>query len=260
MHGTVNFALVGLLSLTVSGCVSQQLNQRSNALEYLYSAGAEARPAATIEIARPVRVGIAFAPSAEVKAETFSTEQKQALLARVAKKFRDRKGIDAIEIIPANYLSPRGGFEELDRLSVSFRVNQFVLISYDQVQFTESSALSLTYWVTYGAGAYVIKGEKNETRTLMDAVVYDIASRTMLFHAVGQSSIKGSSTLMGMSKALRERSIQGFNAATDDLVVNLEASIEAFVATMKDGTVTVAPTPALPAWDSARHKPVTGGE
>lgn len=207
MSRNVNLALVGLLALTGSACVSQQLNQRSNALEYLYSAGAEARPATTIEI------------------------------------------------IPANYLSPQGGFEELDRLSASFRVNQFVLISYDQVQFTESGALSLTYWVTYGAGAYVIKGEKNETRTLMDAVVYDIASRTMLFHAVGQSSIKGSSTLMGMSKALRERSIQGFNAATDDLLVNLEASLEAFVATMKDGTVTIAPTPALPAWDPARRRP-----
>lgn len=95
----------------------------------------------------------------------------------------------------------------------------------------------------------MIRGEKNETCTLLDAVVYDIPSRTMLFHAVGQNSIKGSSTLLGMSKALRETSIQGFDEATDNLMTNLEASLDAFVATMRNGTVTVGPTPALPARD-----------
>ncbi len=40
-------------------------------------------------------------------------------------------------------------------------------------------------------GAYVVKGEKNETRTLMDAVVYDIRSRALLFRASGESGIIG---------------------------------------------------------------------
>ena len=156
--------------------------------------------ATAVKIQTPVRVGLAFAPTSSTTRETFTENQKQELLQRLATKFATRKGIESIEIIPGNYINPKGGFDELDRLRASFRINQVVLLSYDQVQFSESGGLSLTYWVTYGAGVYVVKGEKNETRTMMDAVVYDIPSRTMLFHAVGQNSIKGSSTLSGLLK------------------------------------------------------------
>lgn len=250
-----------LLAVTaVSGCVSEQLYQRSNAVEYLYAAGAEARPAGTVTLQMPVRVGVAFAPSSAPGKESFTEAQKQDLLERLAAKFVSRPRIEVIEIIPSSTLTPKGGFEDLDRLRASYRVSQIVLVSYDQVQFSNTGMLSLTYWVTYGAGAYVIKGEKNETRTLLDAVVYDIPSRTMLFHAVGQSSIKGSSTLMNMKKALRQRSAEGFNQAADDLTVNLEASLNRFAATLKDGQVSVEATPAIPAWDAARGAPAAAGK
>lgn len=241
-----------MAAVSLSGCISQQVNQRSNAVEYLYAAGAEARPATTLRLVRPVRVGLAFAPSEGAFKETFSAEQKQALLEAVAARFRARPGIEAIEIIPATALTPRGGFAELDRIRASFRVGQIVLVSYDQVQFANSGALSLTYWVTYGAGAYVIKGEKNETRTLMDAVVYDIGSRTMLFHAVGQSSIKGSSTLMEVGKALRKRSAQGFAEATTDLVEDLAVNLDRFVTTIVNDEVRVEAAPAIPAATTPR--------
>ena len=88
---------------------------------------------------------------------------------------------------------------------------------------------------------------------MMDAVVYDIPSRTMLFHAVGQSSIKGSSTLMGLTQAMRERSTAGFSQATDDLITNFDTRFTSFVASIKEDTVTVEATPAIPAWNPAEN-------
>ena len=47
-----------------------------------------------------------------------------------------------------------------------------VLVSYDQTQFTEATRASWTYLTVIGP--LLIEGEKNDTRTVMDAVVYDI--------------------------------------------------------------------------------------
>lgn len=152
----IRILLLGAIATSCLGCVNQQLSQRSNALEYLYSGGAEARAPAAVKIQTPVRVGLAFAPTSSATRETFTANQKQKLMQRLATKFATRKGIESIEITPGNYINPKGGFDELDRLRASFRINQVVLLSYDQVQFSESGGLSLTYWVTYGAGAYLV--------------------------------------------------------------------------------------------------------
>jgi len=62
------------------------------------------------------------------------------------------------------------------------------LISYDQTQFTDQGVLTLAYWTI--VGAYVVQGEKNDTQTMVDAVVYDIPSRKMLFGLQGRASSK----------------------------------------------------------------------
>jgi rhombotail lipoprotein len=80
-------------------------------------------------------------------------------------------------------------------------------------------------------------------------VVLDIPTRTMLFHASGQSSIKGSSTLVGVGTALRERSAAGFDEAVKVLIPNLDTQLKAFEASVKNGEIAVEATPKLPAWN-----------
>jgi rhombotail lipoprotein len=250
VSGLRRVALIALAGLLGAGCAVQK-QMRSNALEYLYPGDAEPVPTTDVVLKLPARVGIAFAPPAGVVGsgmaiqDTFSAERKQQLLQRVSDAFAGRKNIADIEVIPAQFLSPKGSFPELQRLRSSFGVDYIVLVSYDQLQFSESQKSSLLYWVTYGAGAFIIKGEKNETRTLMDAMVYDIDSRTMLFHAVGQSSVKASSTLVDLSKEMRQRSEEGFLAATDDLIANLGAALAEFQRQSATGTVRGTGTPAL---------------
>jgi rhombotail lipoprotein len=247
VKGQVERALIAWLVVGCVGCATQQRNIHSSSVEYLYSGGFDGTAATVVKLQAPVRVGIGFAPTAAV-GDAFSEEKKQELLKRIADAFRAEPKIGSIEIIPSTYLNPRGGFAELDRLRVALRVNEIVLISYDQVQFSDTGAMGLTYWA-YGVPAYVIKGEKNETRTFLDAVVLDIPTRTMLFHASGQSSIKGSSTLVGVGTALRERSAAGFDEAVKVLIPNLDTQLKAFEASVKNGEIAVEATPKLPAWN-----------
>jgi rhombotail lipoprotein len=243
----VRSLLLVLAALLVSGCFSQQRNVHSSSVEYLYSGGYEGTPATVVKLQAPVRVGIAFAPTTDPGSDAFSEESKQQLLQRIAAAFRTRPKIGAIEIIPSSYLNVGGGFTELDRLQVAFRITEIVLISYEQIQFSDTGSMGMTYWA-YGAPAYFVKGEKNETRTFLDAAVIDIPTRAMLFHAAGESSIKASSTLVGVNKALRELSQAGFAEAVDGLIANLDSKITAFEASLHDGTLEVPATPRIPAW------------
>jgi rhombotail lipoprotein len=245
--------LAVVLTLAVS-CVGSQMHRRSNALEYLYPKGAPAVEQKDVHIQLPVRVGLAFTPTANSEYEPFTEGQKQQLLARAGEAFKDRKGIASIQVLPTSHLTPNGSFEELDRLKHAFGVDLIGLISYDQMQFRESGKSSITYWTI--VGAYVVKGERNDTRTMLDAVVYDIDSRAMLMHAAGQSTIHGSSTLIEAEGAMRKASEKGYGPALDDLVKNLALALDEFQVQAANGSVHGPGTPAVKMVDSAGN-PVT---
>ena len=242
------------------GCMARSTQVRSNALEFLYPKGAPPAPAADVTLQVPVRVGIAFPPATTGVREGFTEDRKQQLLERIAAAFRDRKEIASVQTIPTTYLSSGGGFEDLDRVAASFGIDLVALVSYDQVQFSDTGSASLWYWTL--VGAYVVKGEKNETRTMLDAAVFDIESRALLFNASGRSGVKGSSTPVAVEKALRTRSDQGFSEATDNLIANLNVALDAFQAQAVTGTIRGPGTPAVALVDEKGQviAPSGGGE
>jgi rhombotail lipoprotein len=107
-----------------------------------------------------------------------------------------------------------------------------LLLSYDQVQFTDQGLLSLSYWTI--VGAYVMEGEKNDTQTMLDGAVYDIASHKLLFRAPGLSKVKGAATPVNLSKHLRQDSERGFNEAATNLVTGLKIQLEEFQQRVKN--------------------------
>jgi rhombotail lipoprotein len=107
-----------------------------------------------------------------------------------------------------------------------FGVDVIALVSYDQYQFTGEGVASLSYWTI--VGAYIIPGEKNDTHTMVDAAVYDIASRKLLFRAPGVSHIKGRSTLVNINEQLRKDRVEGFQIASRDLAKNLDEELAKF--------------------------------
>jgi len=228
------------LILVISGCAGQQITSKSSVFEYLYPGEQNSviQPSIpTLNI--PLSVGIAFVPESEIKSrfyspwahtfkkgQTLTAVSKLELLENVAEHFRQYSYIKNIEVIPPEYLVAGGSFANLDQIKTMYQVDVMALVSYDQVQFTDEGLASLTYWTL--VGAYVIKAEKNDTSTMIDTAVYDIASRKMLFRAPGASKIEGSSTLINISESLREDSLKGFQDASEQMIENLDIQLAKF--------------------------------
>jgi rhombotail lipoprotein len=161
-----------------------------------------------------------------------SEKERMDLMDRISTEFKKLPFVKNIEVIPSAYLTPTGGFANLDQIRAMYGVDVIALLSYDQVQHTDEGLLSLSYWTI--VGAYIIKGEKNDTSTMLDAAVYDISSRKMLFRAPGTSHIQGSATPVNLSEQLRIDSLEGFRTASDNLVVNLQEQLERFKTKVKE--------------------------
>jgi rhombotail lipoprotein len=114
-----------------------------------------------------------------------------------------------------------------------YGVDVMALVSVDQVQHTDPRWYSFTYLSI--VGAYVLPGDANDTTTLIDAAVYDVASHTFLLRAPGQSRMKGSSTWAYREVQLREHSAKGLQAAMTDLAKNLDAEVASFKAEIASG-------------------------
>lgn len=259
-HRGLSLLLVAA-TIAAAGCVQfgTKHQARSSALEFLYPGGRPPTPPTDVKITIPVRVGIAFAPETGSGAAMFPEQQQKALLTKIADAFKERSFIASVQGIPRSYFQTGGGFTNLDQIAGMFGIDVMVLVSYDQVQFSETSNASFAYWTLIGA--YIVKGEKNETRTLLDAAVFDIPSRSLLFNAPGQSGLKGSSTPVAVEKTLRASSAKGFDEATENLIANLGSALDEFQKQAESGTVRGAGTPAVAFYDASGTKlePKEGG-
>lgn len=214
-------------ALLLAGCAigPRERHSSSSVVDYLYP---ETKEPVKIEpsiptLALPLRVGIAFVPGYD---GIMTERDRTDLLNQVAENFKNRPYVKSIEVIPSPYLKRRGGFANLDQIKTMYGIDVIALVSLDQVQFTDSNFLSITYWSI--VGAYIIPAEKNDTHTMLDTVVYDIASRAMLFRAPGTSHIKGHATPMNLSEQLRLDGGEGLQLANKEMIANLETQLAAF--------------------------------
>jgi rhombotail lipoprotein len=243
-----------LFIFSVIGCAEfygkRQSRYTSSVVEYLYG-GEEVAEVPTIpHLSLPLNVGVTFVPETGKgpSKNRLSEKEKMDLMDRISSKFRTLPFVKDIQLIPTEYLTIGGGFTNLDQIKTMYGIDVIALLSYDQVQHTDEGMLSLSYWTI--VGAYIIKGEKNDTSTMIDAAVYDIPSRKMLFRAPGTSHIKASSTLVNLSEQLRIDSSNGFRLAADNLVANLQDELNRFKKKVKE----------RPEAYAVEHKPgYTGG-
>jgi rhombotail lipoprotein len=243
-------ALVVAVSCLLTGCVfpwgQARRHEANSIVSFLYPDKAQPyiRPSIpTLHL--PLRVGIAFVPSSTHGAPhvmpsshgTFSEAQKTLLLKRVAEQFKTLPFVDSIQIVPTTYLRPGGGFDNLDQLRALMGIDVVALIAYDQAQNSNETEWSLAYWTI--VGAYIVPAQKNDTHTLMEAVVYDIESRSLLFRAPGTSAVKGNSTLYRNRLELQEDARRGLEEASQSMTLNLAAELETFKVRAKEEPETV---------------------
>jgi rhombotail lipoprotein len=204
-------------------------------MQYLYPGQTNrTETSGTPTLTLPLRVGVAFVPEGgaggsanqSYPSDPLSEAAKDRLLRQVAAHFRDLAFVKSIELIPSGYLQPGGGFGNLDQVRQMFGVDVAALVSFDQVQNNDVGFWSITYWTI--VGAYVVPAEKNLTATMLDAALFDIRSRKLLFRAPGVSQVKGHATAVNLSEELRGNSEAGFQIAATNLVANLKTELAAF--------------------------------
>ncbi len=234
--------LTVLLTVVFTGCVGmygRNRNSRSSSIaDYLYPKQERLLVNPQMPVLElPLRVGLAFAPVENPWGNEISSLQKEQLLERVAATFRAQNFVKSIEVIPAGYLRKEGSFTNLDQVRRLLGIDVVVLVSYDQMQFTDDNLLSLTYWTI--VGAYLFTGNKNDTQTLIEAAVYDIPSRSLLFRAPGSNQIKSTSTAIGTSERRREDAAKSLALAMDDVTKNLDLNLAQFKERVKQGSANV---------------------
>jgi rhombotail lipoprotein len=216
---------------TISGCGTtlngRSAQQSASVVDYLYPNASEApklEPTVTT-LRPPVRVGIAFVPTGP-RGRALPEADRVRLLERTKASFEKLGYIGAIEVIPTQYLKVGGGFENMEQVARMFRVDLMALVSYDQVQFTDSNRLSLLYWTI--VGAYVINGNQYDVQTMLDVSVFDVQSRKLLIRAPGVSEVKGGASYANFSERSRAAQVEGYNNAVNALVPKLQAELDTF--------------------------------
>jgi rhombotail lipoprotein len=232
------------LALLSSGCASwlkhDQVKHSGSVVDYLY--GQQSKPPAlTPEVATlklPVRVGIAFVPSTSWSQTGVPEAEQVRMLETVKAAFVKHEFIGGIEVIPNSYLRPNGGFANLEQAARMFNVDVVALLSYDQIQFNDTNALSVLYWTI--VGAYLVHGDQYDIHTMLEATVFDVSSRKLLFRAPGVSNVKGGAAMATFSERSRAGRQDGYNKALEQLVPNLQKELEGFRARVKtDATVRI---------------------
>jgi rhombotail lipoprotein len=223
-----NFLMCALLAV-LAGCASMfhhnGARQTGSIVDYLYPNANDApamQPTVT-QLRPPVRVGIAFVPGSRTD---LPEAEKQRLLERVRGAFSQYQYIGNIEIIPSGYLRPRGGFDNLDQVASMFNVEVMALVSYDQIRFDDPNRLAVLYWTI--VGAYLVNGDRYDVQTMLDAAVFDIKSRKLLFRAPGTSQVKGSATMANFGERSRNAQLDGYRQAVDQLIPQLQNQLADF--------------------------------
>ncbi|MBI2813634.1 MAG: rhombotarget lipoprotein [Opitutae bacterium] len=241
----VALALLGLMLLSMfTGCVgwsNRRHHEASSVVQFLYPDKDQPFIQPQIPTLRlPLRVGVAFIPAGlgdgrggfrPIQAN-FTEQQRTELLRKVAGQFKALPFVQSIEIIPTTYLRPGGGFENLDQLRAMLGIDVVALIAYDQAQNSTETEAGLAYWTI--VGAYLVPAQRNSTHTLMEAVVYDIPSRSLLFRAPGTSTVQNHSTLFRADYFLQQASAKGIEDASAQMTANLAQELELFKVRAKE--------------------------
>ncbi len=223
-------ALASLAAL--AGCASMDSStkqrQVASLISYLFPGSdkpAEAS-AQTAVIKVPFRIGVAFVPDNGSPEFRLSETDRLALAGQVREAFANYPFISSIEAVPSLYLEKGGGFDNLQRVAALLRLDVVALISYDQVQYAGANKWSFMYWT--GVGAYLVEGDKYDVLTAVETAVFDVASRRMLMHAAGTSTVKGESTWVGFAERSRTARTQSFSTAVQQMIGNLQREVQDF--------------------------------
>lgn len=194
-----------------------------------------------VHLALPLRIGVSFLPSRGHTAPTAADREK--VVAAIRENFASLPYVSEIVAIPDYYLSDNGlsdngaGFTQVEQLARLHRLDLFALVSWDQVTDSSQNKNSIAYWTI--VGAYLVRGDRNETHTLLDLAVIEPASRSLVLRAGGASSLGGNTTAVEAGQHAATQRARGFELATESLVENFRRELTDFESRVRAGTAPV---------------------
>lgn len=213
-----------LVCLTLGACATDSAH-RSSGVSYLYPNQNEhvSIPAGST-LPDVARVGVAFVPEQGVNREALAERDRQGLKVAVAAYLEQQPFVSEVTLIPSVYLRPGGSFGNLDQLRRMYDIDVMVMLSYDRTQFVEQGAGSVRYRTLDGEQR--LDGRWNDTSTLLQAAVYEIDERQMLFLATGASHVPYTPAGISLSEQLRADSVAGFEQASAELLQHLRVQVD----------------------------------
>ena len=88
-------------------------------------------------------------------------------------------------------------------------------------------------------GAYVFKGTRNDVATLIDLAVVDPVTRSLVLRAGGTDTRHGNATYIQEQRQLRETGVDGFTAATNEMIEHFDAALTQFETDVHAGKANV---------------------
>lgn len=230
--------LTGCADITCLPHCASRVHNSSSLVDFLYPDGRAAaaqseRPQLTI----PLRVGLAFLPSANGLSAGLDPAQKGQLLERIKQRFASRPFVTEIVLVPDYYLIGQRGFAGLDGVQRLYGLDVMALVSFDQETHVEANDWSLAYLTI--VGAYMVKGSRHDVSTLVDLALVDPKTRQLIIRAGGTDVRHGSSTLIDTNRKSREADIDGFNAATNQMIEHFETALTQFEANVRSGAAPI---------------------
>jgi rhombotail lipoprotein len=241
---------VALAALSLSGCAAIGLpwcapqcdtvhHNSSSLVEFLYpNQQLPPRDDTIPELHVPLRVGLAFLPAhGDGNYGGPDAAQREELLERIKQRFRTRKFVSDIVVIPDYYLGSQRGFAALEQVQRLYGVDVLALVSYDQVRHTDENGWSMGYLTI--VGAFVIKGDRYDISTLVDLAVVDAASRALILRAGGVDTRHGTVTLVDYPREAREAAAAAFSGAADHMIEHFDGALSAFEDEVRAGRANV---------------------
>ena len=237
-------AVLMVLALFVNGCTllgherKDETLSSSSLVDFLYPYGAIPPSENSIPQLRvPLRVGLAFLPQRKGESSPVTAAEKEELLKLIRARFQDRKFVREIVVLPDYYLQSVRGFQGLEGVQRLYGIDLMALVSYDQVTHQDDNKLSLGY-ITI-VGAYVLKGSRHDTTTLVDLAVVDPGTLSIVLRAGGTDTRHGNTALIDQERKSREAASHSFAAATGQLIENFDRALVAFEADVRAGKANV---------------------
>lgn len=209
------------------GVNAYTIQRQSNLGTFLFGGNEPSRPAQKVPLTLPARVGVTFAPGDPASANIPETTKKEVIESVRSQLAKHTKYVAAAFSIPPTYLIPKGGVSNLEEIARQFDVDVIVILGANQFQKHERNPLAAFMDITI-IGAFIIPGNTVDTSTVLEAAIYHVPSRALIFRTDGVDEKSSRSTGVGSSQAAQNDAVSSIEEASKKLVVSIGQALVGF--------------------------------